>query len=70
MTRRFSVRTTPRFERLLRSLRKPHHDIPDLLATAVRVLEADPYNVGRQQNIRKLEGIREGEGQYRLTLGR
>jgi hypothetical protein len=34
------------------------------------ILEADPHNVGRQHNILKLKGVRQGDGAYRLRLGR
>ncbi len=70
MTPRFSVRATPHFERLLRSLRKHHHDIEDRYAEALTILESDPHNVSRTHNIKKLEGVPAGEGQCRLTLGR
>lgn len=70
MTPRFSVRTTPHFERLLRSLRKHHHEVEDRYAEALAILESDPHNVSRTNNVRKLEGVPAGEGQYRLTLGR
>ncbi len=70
MTRRFIVRTTPRFDRLLRSLQKQHHEIVDRYAEAIRILEVDPYNVSRTHNMKKLEGVPSREGQYRLTLRR
>jgi hypothetical protein len=33
-------------------------------------LEADPHNRSRSYAIKKLEGVRSGEGQYRLRIGR
>ena len=39
-----------------------------LLARAIAILKADPYNHGRTHNIKKLEGVSVGEGPWRLTL--
>ncbi len=71
MTPRFSVRTVPQFDRLLRRLNKQHSELPQLYAEALRILETDPLNLSRQHNIKKLTGIGPGEGgQYRLALRR
>ena len=70
MTPSFSVRTTPRFDRLLCSLARRHAELPATYADALAILSTDPYNRHRQHRIRKLESIRPGEGQYRLALGR
>jgi mRNA-degrading endonuclease RelE of RelBE toxin-antitoxin system len=70
MTPSFVVRTTPRFERLLRRLSRGHPDLADSYAEALTILGADPYNRSRHHQILKLEGIPQGEGQYRLRLRR
>jgi mRNA-degrading endonuclease RelE of RelBE toxin-antitoxin system len=70
MTIGFTVRTTPRFERLLRRLLRRHTDLLDRYADAIRILEGDPQNRSGTYAIRKLEGVAIGEGQYRLRLGR
>jgi mRNA-degrading endonuclease RelE of RelBE toxin-antitoxin system len=71
MTPRFSVRTTPRFARLARSLTDQHpQEFPLRYAEALVSLETDPYNTNRQRPIKKLEAVRPGDGQYRLRLGR
>jgi hypothetical protein len=70
MTPSFTVRTTPRFDRLLHSLYRRHTDLAAVYAEAIVILSADPYNRSRQHRIRKLASIRQGEGQYRLALGR
>ena len=70
MTAAFSVRTSPRFNRLLRALHRQHTDIVDSYAVALIILAADPHNQTRQYRIKKLIGIRDGDGQYRLSLGR
>jgi hypothetical protein len=66
----FSVRTTPRFERLARVLRKNHPEFQTLQDRTVRILTADPYNRSREHHIRKLEAVPIGEGRWRLSLGR
>ena len=70
MTPSFSVRTTPHFDRLLKALVKGHGDLIDRYAEAIDILKADPYNQGQRHQIKKLGGVRQGEGQYRLRLGR
>jgi hypothetical protein len=71
VTRRFTVRTVPRFDRLLRHLSAHHPELPSLYATALDILERDPHNASRTQAIRKLASVAPEEGgQYRLRLGR
>ena len=70
MTAPFSVRSTPRFDRLLKKLSKRHPDLPKRYAEALRILQADAYNRTRMYPIRKLEGASASEGQYRLRSGR
>ena len=65
----FTVRTSPAFDRLLRKLSKHHADLPELYATAITILEVDPYNQTRRHAIKKLNKPH-GRGQYRLRLGR
>src|SRR2546428_6638260 len=47
-----------------------HAGGPDRYAEVVRVLETDPFNRSRAHQIRKLDGVRAGGGQYRLRSGR
>jgi mRNA-degrading endonuclease RelE of RelBE toxin-antitoxin system len=71
VTRRFAVRTVPRFDRLLRHLSARHPELVTVYARVLEILEVDPHNAGRTHAIRKLEGVaREEGGQYRLRLGR
>jgi mRNA-degrading endonuclease RelE of RelBE toxin-antitoxin system len=70
MTSPFSVRGTPEFDRLLRKLTRRHPDLFERFAAALVILSADPYNSSRSYPIRKLKGVGQGEGQYRLRLGR
>ena len=70
MTSGFAVRTTPRFERLLRRLLRQHTELLDRYADAIGILGGDPQNRSGTHAIRKLENVAVGEGQYRLRLGR
>lgn len=70
MTPRYSVRTAPAFDRLARRLARNHPAFASLYAEAVEILEKDPHNVSRQSSILKLQGVRPGDGAYRLRLGR
>ena len=70
MTPPFSVHATPRYERLVRKLLKGHPELQALQDRVRAILTADPHNLSRSHHIKKLEDIRPGEGQYRLTLGR
>ena len=70
MTAPFSVHATPRYERLVRKLLRGHADLQALQDRVREILASDPYNRTRAYYIKKLEGVRLGEGQYRLTLGR
>jgi len=70
MTPPFSVHATPHFERLVRKLHRSHQRT----GSTSRARPGDPRNGPAQQKrnhpIRKLEGVKPGEGQYRLRLGR
>jgi hypothetical protein len=70
MTPSFTVRTTSRFDRLLRALHRRHTELAAIYADVIAILSTDPYNRSRQHRIRKLEHIRQGEGEYRLAIGR
>ena len=69
MTPPFSVHTTPRFDRILKKLKKHHPELVDRYAEALEILRADPQNVSRNHPISKLEGVQPRQGQYRLRLG-
>ena len=66
----FAVIVTPHYERLFKKLLRTHRDLPTLQARVGEILAADPYNVSRQHHIKKLEGVAQGDGQYRLSMGR
>jgi hypothetical protein len=70
MTPSFSVTATPHDDRLARRLLRQHAEFDAVEDRAREILQEDPYNRRRRHAIKKLEGISQGEGQYRLTLGR
>jgi hypothetical protein len=70
MTRRFSIRTTPHFDRLAKALRRRNRELTTRYREAIAILADDPYNRSRAHQIRKLVQVGPGEGQWRLRLGR
>jgi len=66
----FTVRTSSRYDRLAKALQRRHREFFNHHRSALRILATDPYNRSRVHHIKKLEDVREGEGQYRLALGR
>ena len=70
MTPSFSVRATPHYDRLARRLLRQHRDFDEVEDRAREILQDDPYNRTRRHHIKKLEGIAQGDGQYRLSMGR
>jgi len=66
----FSVRTTSAFDRQLKKLVKQHRDLIAHFGNAITVLSVDPYNRSRSHDVKKLEEVCAGEGQFRLRLGR
>lgn len=70
MTSGFTIYTTSAFRRLSRSLQKHHQEFAQVEAEAFATLRSDPYNRARRHQIKKLENVSPGKGQYRLRLGR
>lgn len=70
MSAEFSVRATPRFDRLLKKLSKRHPDLAERFADALAIFKSDPHNRSRSYQIKKLQDVPAEEGQYRLRLGR
>jgi mRNA-degrading endonuclease RelE of RelBE toxin-antitoxin system len=70
MAARFSVRTTPRFDRFAKALSRRNKEFIARYREAIAILADDPYNYGRAHRIKKLVAARPGEGQWRLRLGR
>jgi hypothetical protein len=70
MTGPFVVLTTGRFDRLLKKHAHGHPELADVFAEVISILRSDPYNRSRRHQIKKLEGVPPGEGQYRLRSSR
>jgi mRNA-degrading endonuclease RelE of RelBE toxin-antitoxin system len=70
MPGRFSVRTTPRFDRQAKGLGRRNRELTARYREVVAILADDPYNHSGAHQIRKLVAVKPGEGQWRLRLGR
>jgi hypothetical protein len=69
MTSAFTVRTNSRYDRLAKTLQRRHSEFVTQHRSALQILATDPYNRSRLHHIKKLEGVPQGDGQYRLALG-
>jgi mRNA-degrading endonuclease RelE of RelBE toxin-antitoxin system len=70
MTPEFAVFTTRRFDRELKKLLDSHPELVEHYEDILTGLKADPYNRSRRYAIKKLQGVPEREGQYRIRSGR
>ena len=61
-----SVLTTPAFERDFRKASKGSAALVRALEELLGVLRNDPHNRTGQHNIKKLAGLKPGEGQWRI----
>jgi mRNA-degrading endonuclease RelE of RelBE toxin-antitoxin system len=66
MTSRFRVLTTPSFERDFRKTSKGNKELLSALEELVDALSEDLHNRSGRQAIKKLAGLRPGEGQWRI----
>jgi mRNA-degrading endonuclease RelE of RelBE toxin-antitoxin system len=62
----FCVITTPAFEREFRKASRGNAALNDALDELVAALAEDPYNRSRHHQIKKLAGLKPGEGQWRI----
>lgn len=65
----YRVVSTSRFARDYRALIKRNPQVIPLIEAMIEALRQDPYNRGKQHKIRKLKGLKVGEGQWRIALG-
>lgn len=70
MTPPFSLRSAAHFERLFRKLLIRHSELREIRERVGEILSSDPYNRTHHHHIKKLEGVREGDGKYRLRIER
>ncbi len=62
----FRVVTTPAFEREFRKLSRGNAEIIDALEEPVAILSQDPHGRTNRHPIKKLAGLKSGEGQWRI----
>jgi mRNA-degrading endonuclease RelE of RelBE toxin-antitoxin system len=62
----FRVVTTPSFEREFRKLSQRNAKLLDALEELIAILVEDPDGRTGQHPIKKLEGLKPGEGQWRV----
>jgi hypothetical protein len=60
MAERFSVRTTPRFDRLAKALRRRSKEFTARYREALSILADNPYNRRRAHQIKKLVDVKPG----------
>ena len=60
----FAVSTTSRYDRLAKALQRRRPEFAGHQRSALEILSADPHNRSRRHNIKKLEGVAPGDGQY------
>jgi mRNA-degrading endonuclease RelE of RelBE toxin-antitoxin system len=66
MTASFRVISTPSFEREFRAITKQSAVRGEILVDLVSILRQDPYNRTGRHKIKKLVGLKAGDGQWRL----
>jgi mRNA-degrading endonuclease RelE of RelBE toxin-antitoxin system len=62
----FRVLTTPAFEREFRAISRKDANLVRALEELIEVLRNDPHNRSGQHPIKKLAGLKPGEGQWRM----
>jgi mRNA-degrading endonuclease RelE of RelBE toxin-antitoxin system len=62
----FRVVTTPSFEREFRRLSQRNAKLVDALDALIAILAEDPHGRSGLHPIEKLEGLKQGEGQWRI----
>lgn len=68
MPKNYRVLFTSYFERDVKQFLKKNKIVLKLFARAKEILENDPYNLTKKHNIKKLHGIKAGEGEFRLRV--
>jgi len=64
----FSVLVTARFEREYRKILAAHPEIAEHYRRVVEILSVDPYNRSRRYPIKKMIGVKPGDGLYRIRF--
>jgi mRNA-degrading endonuclease RelE of RelBE toxin-antitoxin system len=66
MARAFRVLTTPAFEREFKKISQGNPPLVRALEELLEILWQDPHNRSNQHPIKKLAGVKPGEGQWRI----
>ncbi len=66
MAGKFRVVTTPAFEREFRKASKGNAALLDAGEELLAILREDPHNRSGQHKIKKLAGLKPGDGQWRI----
>lgn len=69
MPTRYRVVTSSRFDRDYKALAKRNPQVIPRVESMVEALRQDPYNISSQHKIKKLKGVKAGEGQWRIASG-
>lgn len=69
MVGKFNIVYTPSFDRELKRIFKKDKKILSLLEKVVENLCNSPLTQGKASNIKKLVGVKQGEGQWRIRAG-
>lgn len=69
MTQAFLVLATPGYQRDVRNATKRNHSLLPTIARLHAILAEDPYNTSKKHSIKKLAGVKEGEGRWRIRAG-
>ena len=69
MSGNFRVFSTPSFNREIKKIFKKNKRIKDFLEIVIEILQNDPFNKNKRNDIKKLTDIKQGEGQWRIRLG-
>ena len=69
MVSSFRTLTTPTFERDTRKILRRNARFLRMLERMLAALEEDPYNRSGKHDIKKLAGLKPGEGQWRIRAG-
>ena len=66
MNGQFRVVTTPAFDREFRKVSKGNPELLEAFEELLPILQQDPHNRSGQNKIKKLVGVKPGEGQWRI----
>jgi len=69
MHAKFLVSVSSKFEREARKIKRPSPRVDQNVEDLIDILEQDPYNSTHRHHIKKLLGVAQGKGQWRIRSG-